>query len=97
MDYIFRSGFRGRLISKTSCTTAKKNISLLSLLFFDGSGEIKGNVWRESVKVWNSKLTVGEVYDVSNFSVVKNDLKFTRLRPGRVQFNFHSATKVMVC
>lgn len=71
-----------------------KNIPYLSLYFLDDTGEIKGTVWREAVGQWKHRLQLNEVYDVSNFSAVAADFRFSRLQPGIVQFSFVKGTQV---
>ena len=84
-----RPTIRARLILCNRGPVPSKKISFLSLVFLDGSGEI-----RATMDLWQQRLIVNKVYDVSNFKVLESEQRYSRIRPGKYQINFEKWTKV---
>nr|CAH0101690.1 unnamed protein product [Daphnia galeata] len=43
--------------------------------------------------LWQQRLIVNKVYDVSNFKVLESEQRYSRIRPGKYQINFDKWTK----
>ncbi|EFX67084.1 hypothetical protein DAPPUDRAFT_115765 [Daphnia pulex] len=56
-------------------------------------GEIRATIWRENLNLWQQRLKVNKVYDVSNFKVLKSEQRYSSIRPGKYQINFDKWTK----
>jgi hypothetical protein len=89
-----RPTIRARLILCNRGPVPSKKNSFLSLVFLDGSGEIRATIWRENLDLWQQRLIVNKVYDVSNFKVLESEQRYSRIRPGKYQINFDKWTKV---
>ncbi len=77
--------------SKSSFKVALK---YLSMIFLDDSSEIKGIAWRDLATDWSSRLTLNEVYTVSNFQIRDCDARFSRVVPGNLQVVLERYVKV---
>jgi hypothetical protein len=89
-----RPTIRASLILCNRGSVPSKKINFLSLVFLDGSGEIRATIWRENLDFWQQRLIVNKVYDVTNFKVLESEQRYSRIRPGKHQINFDKWTKV---
>ena len=90
-----RSTFRARLLFCTRGISQEKKMTFLSLVFLDGTGEIKATVWRENLDFWQQRLVIYEIYDVSLFTVTPSDQRYSRLT-SKFQIMFEKNTKVNI-
>lgn len=90
-----RASFRARLVMATKGVSPEKKLHFISLVFLDGTGEIRGTIWKENLDFWQSRLIVDNIYDVSSFQIIASDMRYSRL-PNKSQLLFEKFTKVRV-
>lgn len=91
-----RATIRARLVMCNRGSVPSKKLSFLSLVFMDGSGEIRATIWRENLDLWQTRLAVNKVFDVSGFKIIESEPRYSRIRPGRYLINFEKFTKVTI-
>ncbi len=71
-----RATIRARLIVCNRGSVPSKKINFLSLVFLDGSGEIRATIWREKLDIWQQRLVINTVgvYRIDSVELVFDQL-----------------------
>ena len=83
------SSFRGRLIMFVKGVSPVRKLQFLSLVFLDGTGEIRATLWKDVEKIifWQRRKVFNEVYDVFQLSLRTQNFLFCSLACVRCSLN----------